>query len=75
MGCKCSEDEGREMMRKILIVDDNPDDIEITKVALEEKGWDVEVEVTRARRRRLSTASGRQRPCQLGFFSTSISPV
>ncbi|MDQ5987405.1 MAG: Transcriptional regulatory protein KdpE [Syntrophus sp. SKADARSKE-3] len=37
------------MTRKILIVDDNPDDIEITKVALEEKAWDVEVETyTRA---------------------------
>jgi len=34
-------------MRKILIVDDNLDDIEITKVALEEKGWTVEVETCR----------------------------
>ncbi|MCK9392930.1 MAG: response regulator [Syntrophales bacterium] len=31
-------------MRKILIVDDNPDDIEITKIALEESGWDLHVE-------------------------------
>jgi CheY-like chemotaxis protein len=32
------------MMHRILIADDNPDDIEITKAALEEKGWDVQVE-------------------------------
>jgi two-component system response regulator len=31
-------------MRKILIVDDNPDDIEITKIVLEEKGWDIQVD-------------------------------
>ena len=31
-------------MRKILIVDDNPDDIELTKIALEENGWDIQVE-------------------------------
>jgi CheY-like chemotaxis protein len=31
-------------MRKILVVDDNPDDIEITRVVLEERGWDVQVE-------------------------------
>lgn len=31
-------------MRKILVVDDNPDDIEITRVVLEERGWDVHVE-------------------------------
>ena len=35
------------MMRKILIVDDNPDDIEITRIVLEEKGWDVQVEAYR----------------------------
>ena len=34
-------------MRKILIVDDNPDDIEITRVVLEEKGWDLQVEAYR----------------------------
>ena len=34
-------------MRKILIVDDNPDDIEITRVVLEERGWDVQVEAYR----------------------------
>ena len=33
------------MMRKILIVDDNPDDIEITRAVLEERGWDVQVVV------------------------------
>jgi len=31
-------------MQKILIVDDNPDDIEITRIVLEEKGWDMQVE-------------------------------
>jgi two-component system response regulator len=31
-------------MRKILIVDDNPDDIEITKIVLEESGWELHVE-------------------------------
>jgi CheY-like chemotaxis protein len=35
------------MIRKILIVDDNPDDIEITRVALEEMGWDVQVDAYR----------------------------
>ena len=34
-------------MRKILIVDDNPDDIEITRAVLEERGWDVHVEACR----------------------------
>ncbi|MDA8124624.1 MAG: response regulator [Deltaproteobacteria bacterium] len=34
-------------MRRILVVDDNPDDIEITRIALEEKGWDVQVEAYR----------------------------
>jgi CheY-like chemotaxis protein len=34
-------------MRKIMIVDDNPDDIEITRVVLEERGWDVQVEAYR----------------------------
>jgi CheY-like chemotaxis protein len=32
------------MMRRILIVDDNPDAIEITRIVLEEKGWDVQIE-------------------------------
>lgn len=31
-------------IRKILIVDDNPYDIELTKIALEENGWDLQVE-------------------------------
>jgi len=31
-------------MRRILIVDDNPDAIEITRIVLEEKGWDVQIE-------------------------------
>ncbi len=32
-------------MRKLIIVDDNPDDIEITRMVLEEKGWvDVQVD-------------------------------
>jgi len=31
-------------MRKILIIDDNRDDIEITKIVLEESGWDIQVE-------------------------------
>ena len=31
-------------MQRILIVDDNPDDIELTRVALEERGWNVQVE-------------------------------
>ena len=34
-------------MRKILIVDDNRDDIEITRIVLEERGWDVQVEASR----------------------------
>lgn len=34
-------------MRRIMVVDDNPDDIEITRIALEEKGWDVQVEACR----------------------------
>jgi CheY-like chemotaxis protein len=34
-------------MRKILIVDDNRDDIELTRIVLEEKGWDVQVETYR----------------------------
>ena len=34
-------------MQKILIVDDNSDDIEIARVALAEKGWDLEVEACR----------------------------
>jgi len=30
-------------MAKILIIDDNPNDLEITQIALAEKGWDLEV--------------------------------
>jgi len=30
-------------MDKILIIDDNPNDVEITRVALAEKGWDLEI--------------------------------
>ena len=32
-----------QRIRKILIVDDNPDDIELTKIVLEENGWDIQV--------------------------------
>ncbi len=35
------------MPQKILIVDDNPDDIEIAKIVLAERGYEVEVEVAR----------------------------
>ena len=34
-------------MHRILIVDDNPDDIEITRAVLEAKGWDVHVDACR----------------------------
>lgn len=34
-------------MRKMMIVDDNPDDTEITRFVLEEKRWDVRVEAYR----------------------------
>ena len=34
------------MPQKILIVDDNPDDIEITKIVLAERGCEAEVEAT-----------------------------
>jgi len=30
-------------MDKILIIDDNPNDVEITRVALAEKGWNLEI--------------------------------
>jgi CheY-like chemotaxis protein len=31
-------------MRKLLIIDDNPSDIDITRMVLEERGWDLTVE-------------------------------
>jgi CheY-like chemotaxis protein len=34
-------------MDKILIVDDNPNDVEITRIALAEKGWELKVEAAR----------------------------
>ena len=41
-------------MRKILIVDDNPDDIEITRVALEESGWELQVEACQSAEKALA---------------------
>jgi CheY-like chemotaxis protein len=34
-------------MDKILIVDDNPNDVEITRIALAEKGWELKVEAAK----------------------------
>jgi CheY-like chemotaxis protein len=34
-------------MDKILIVDDNPNDVEITRIALAEKGWKLKVEAAK----------------------------
>ena len=59
-------------MRRILIVDDNPDDIEITRVALEEKGWDVEVEAHRRAEKALESLRKAEELPSLIFLDINI---